>query len=117
MGPSRRSRLAGCTWAASMPGSGAWISLRSISACRAWLGRTPVRGPTARREEVTAVHLGSFSNRLGDRAVNIILDRPSAARAAAAADSESRCAHVGRLVDRRFLVTPASGYPRGRPEF
>src|SRR5215470_6290533 len=79
MGPRRRSRLAGWTWDGSMAWSSAQISLRAISARRAWLGRTPVRGPRARRG-CKAFHLGSFSNRLGSRAVNIILVRPYVAR-------------------------------------
>src|SRR6516164_454449 len=53
-----------------------------MSARRAWLGKTPVRSPTARRGGFKAFHLGSFSNRLGSRAVNIILFRPFAARRA-----------------------------------
>src|SRR5262245_31254515 len=88
MGPSRRSRLAGCTWDGAMALSSAQISRRAISARRAWLGRTPVRRPTARRAGFKAFHLGSFSNRLGSRAVNIILVRPFAARGFRARDSQ-----------------------------
>src|SRR5262252_9425250 len=87
-----------------------------MSARRAWLGRTPVRRPTARHGGFKVFHLGSFSNRLGSRAVNIILDRPFAARGCGLAAQIAGPAR-GRLVDRRLPVTQACTLATRRPGF